>query len=184
MNVAFCIYDGMTALDFVGIYDPVTRLHRMGFLELNWDICARTQQVTANRLTFEVDQVDSPLARYDILIIPGGTRTRRLMDETQFIEWLKSAREDALLVSVCTGSLLLGAAGYLTGKQATTHPSQYEVLKQFATLSTDRIVHDGNVITGRGVTAGIDVGLYVVEELSDMETRETIATQMDYPYFS
>lgn len=182
MKAAFCIYDGMTVLDFVGAYDPITRLERMEFMPLSWDVCAPTESVTANRLEFEVDRVAPDLGAYDLLFVPGGYASRELVDDQSFLEWLETAAECEYLTSVCTGSLLLGAAGFLEGKRATTHPSAFDALAEYAEVVDDRVVEDGNVITGRGVSSSIDLGLYVVETLTDAETRAAIAEQMDYPY--
>ena len=182
MNVAFCIYDGMTVLDFVGAYDAITRLERMDFVPLEWDVCAPTERVEANRLDLGVDRVTPDLGEYDLVFLPGGYATRELQDDRAFLEWLETAADCESLTSVCTGSLLLGAAGFLEGKRATTHPNSFEELAAYATVVDDRVVEDGNVITGRGVSSSIDLGLYVVEALSDAETRRAIAEQMDYPY--
>ncbi|MDZ7850085.1 MAG: DJ-1/PfpI family protein [Halodesulfurarchaeum sp.] len=182
MKIAFVAYDGMTALDFVGAYDPITRLDRMGFRPLEWDICAQSTTVTANGLTLKVDRIEPDLGDYDFVFVPGGTATRELQHEPEFIAWLETAAACRYKTSVCTGSLLLGAAGFLNGRRATTHPSEYETLEQYASVVEDRVVQDGDVITGRGVSSAIDLGLYIVEMLADRETREAIARQMDYPY--
>lgn len=182
MNVAFCLYDGMTALDFVGAYDPITRLDRMDFAPMNWDVCAQTETVTANRLKFEVDRIKPDLGDYDLVFLPGGYATRSLRHDESFLKWLQTAATCEYLTSVCTGSLLLGAAGFLDGRRATTHPSEFDTLREYAEVVNNRVVQDGNVITGRGVSSAVDLGLYVVEMLSDAETREAIAEQMDYPY--
>jgi cyclohexyl-isocyanide hydratase len=182
MNVAFCIYDGMTVLDFVGAYDPITRLDRMNFIPMEWDSCARTEAVTANQLTLSVDRVEPDLGEYDLVFIPGEYATRTLRHDEAFLDWLRTAASCEYLTSVCTGSLLLGAAGFLKGRQATTHPSEFDTLAKYAEVVRDRVVHDRNVITGRGVSSAIDLGLYVVEMLSDVETRGAVADQMDYPY--
>lgn len=182
MNISFCVYGGMTMLDFVGVYDPLTRLDRMGFVPVEWDICAMTEGITADDIRLDVDRVEPDLGTYDLVFVPGGRETRALRHDDAFIEWLRSAASCEYVTSVCTGSLLLGAAGLLEGKNATTHPSAYDILAEYATVVEDRIVHDGSVITGRGVSSSIDLGLYLVEELTDASTREAIATQMDYPY--
>ncbi|MFP4626274.1 MAG: DJ-1/PfpI family protein [Natronomonas sp.] len=182
MNVAFCIYDGMTVLDFVGAYDPITRLDRMDFMPLSWDVCAPTETVTANRLRLDVDRTAPDLSDYDLIFLPGGMATRELLADEGFLVWLQTADTCEYVTSVCTGSLLLGAAGFLEGKRATTHPHEFDALEAYATVVDDRIVHDDQIITGRGVSSAIDLGLYVVEELTDSETRDAIATQMDYPY--
>lgn len=182
MNVAFVVFDGMTALDFVGGYDPITRLDRMDFRSLEWDVCARNETVTADRLQFRVDRVAPDLGEYDLVYLPGGYATRDLAEEAAFVEWIRTAAPAEYKVSVCTGALLWGAAGFLDGRRATTHPNAFEALSEYAEVVDDRVVRDGPVITGRGVSSSVDLGLYVVEVLSDAETREAIAEQMDYPY--
>jgi transcriptional regulator GlxA family with amidase domain len=88
-----------------------------------------------------------------------------------------------LKVSVCTGALLFGAAGFLEGKRATTHPGSYQELKPFClSVLNNRIVDEGSIVTARGVSSAIDAGLYVVERLAGLEARTRISRQMDYPY--
>lgn len=187
MNAALVIFNKMTLLDFVGFYDPVTRLKSMGLLsDFDWTICARDQTATDDRgVRVEATSVGQPLTTYDLLFVPGGIGTRSLQTDKAFIEWLRSFPTTGLAVSVCTGALLLGAAGFLKGKRATTHPSALKDLSPYCqTVVQQRVVDEGTVITAGGVAAAIDLGLYVVERLAGAETRERIATQMDYPYFS
>jgi transcriptional regulator GlxA family with amidase domain len=182
MKIAFCIYDKMTVLDFVGVYDPITRLDRMDFMPVEWDVCAQTETVTADSLGLDVDLVEPDLSDYDLVFLPGGYGTRDLRYDDSFIGWLQTAAPCEYLTSVCTGSLLLGAAGFLDGKRATTHPDAFDLLAEYARVADDRVVHDGKVITGRGVSSSLDLGLYLVALLSAPETRDAIAEQMDYPY--
>jgi cyclohexyl-isocyanide hydratase len=182
MEVAFCAFDGMTVLDFVGAYDPITRLDRLDTRSLDWDLCASEDSVTADRLTFDVDRTDPDLGAYDLVFLPGGLATRELRHDESFIEWLRTAESCEYLVSVCTGSLLLGAAGFLDGRRATTHPGAFDLLEEYAEVVDDRVVQDGRVITGRGVSSSLDLGLFVVQELTDAETRKAVAEEMDYPY--
>ena len=100
MEVAFCIYDGMTVLDFVGAYDPITRLDRMDFLPMDWDVCARTDSVTANSLTLGIDRVEPDLGEYDLVFVPGGLATRDLRHDESFLEWLRTAASCEYLTSV------------------------------------------------------------------------------------
>lgn len=182
MNVAFCIFDGMTALDFVGAYDPITRLDRMGFREVGWDVCARTETVRADSLTFEVDRTEPDLGGYDMVVVPGGFATRKLVEDEAFVDWLRTAEGSRYKASVCTGALLLGAAGLLDGRRATTHPQALDALEAYAEAVEERVVRDGDVVTAGGVSSAIDLGLHVAELLTDTRTREAIAEQMDYPY--
>lgn len=183
MKLAFVIFDGMTALDFVGVYDPVVRLKTMGFIEdLQWDICAlRAEVADHTQLIFCPTKVGESLRGYDLLIVPGGFGTRRLVHDHVFIEWLKTAGDCPLKTSVCTGSLLLGAAGFLQGKQATTHPTAFRDLERYcAQVVSERIVDEGDVITARGVTSALDLGLYLCEKFVGVAAKEQIRLQMDY----
>ncbi len=185
MKAAFVVFDKMTTLDFVGFYDAITRLKTMKFMEdFTWKICARTAQVSDDRgLRIAPDAVGESLAGYDLLFIPGGFGTRPLQHDRAFVDWITTARDVPLKTSVCTGSLLLGAAGYLQGKRATTHPSAYQELEPYcATVVRKRIVDEGHVVTGGGVSTSIDLGLHLVERLAGAEARTRIARQMDYPY--
>jgi cyclohexyl-isocyanide hydratase len=134
-------------------------------------------------LRFVPDVVGESLSGYDLLVVPGGSGTRTLMRDADFLRWFGTAADVPLKVSACTGSLLLGAAGFLRGKAATTHPRARPDLAEFcSTVEHRRIVDAGDVVTAAGVTAGIDLGLYLVERLAGAAAREQIARQMDYPY--
>lgn len=185
MNLAFLIYQGMTALDFIGMYDPVTRLKTMGFMpDLQWDICANAPQVSDhNGLYFIPTKLSESLSNYDAILVPGGItkNINKLIETTNFIEWLKTAVSCPLKISVCTGSLLLGEAGFLQSKKATTHPNSFHELQKYCdTVLDHRIVEDGDTITARGVTSSIDLGLYLCEKFAGSEVKERIRIQMDY----
>ena len=186
MKTAFIIFDRMTALDLIGVYDPLTRLKSMNFVpEFNWRMCAFTEGVSDDKgLRFIPDRVAESLGGYDLLVVPGGLGTRSLQHDQAFIEWLRSAEPVKLKASVCTGALLLGAAGFLAGKRSTTHPNAFEELKPYcASVVVDhRVVDEGGVVTAQGVTSSIDLGLHLVERIAGSEARTRIAKQMDYPY--
>jgi transcriptional regulator GlxA family with amidase domain len=184
MKIAFIIYQGMTALDFVGLYDPLTRLKNVGFMpELEWEICAYTSEVKdSSGLGFLPTKVKDPLSHYDMIIVPGGFSSRRLVDDVDFIRWLRTAKPCKLKASVCTGSLLLGAVGFLKGKKATTHGSVLDDLREYcSSVVEERIVDEGDVITAGGVTSSIDLGLYLCEKLAGGKAKERIRQQMEYP---
>ncbi len=185
MQIAFVIFEQMTALDFVGVYDPLTRLKSMNFMpDLRWDICARTHTVADDRgLRFTATRVAESLTGYDLLVVAGGHGARPLLNDQSFIAWLQTAAPCPLKTSVCTGALLLGAAGFLKGKCATTHQTAYAALAPFcASVEQRRIVDAGDCITAGGVTAGIDLGLYLVARIAGADVRTRISQQMDYPY--
>jgi cyclohexyl-isocyanide hydratase len=185
MKVTFVVFDRMTSLDFIGFYDPVTRLNSMKILDdFEWRICSTVQHVVDDRgLRIEADTVGESLDSCDILFVPGGFGTRGLQYDRGFVDWLKTAGSAQLKVSVCTGALLLGAAGFLQGHRATTHPSAYKELEAYCgEVVHERVVDDGGIITAGGVSSSIDLGLYLVEKLASTDARKRIAAQMDYPY--
>jgi len=185
MKAAFVVFDRMTSLDFIGFYDPVTRLKSMKILEdFEWRVCSTTPRVVDDRgLRIEADAVKEPLDAYDLLFVPGGFGTRALQYDRGFIDWLGTGRSVPLKVSVCTGALLAGAAGFLRGRRATTHPSAYKELEPYCgEVVRERVVDEGDVITARGVSSALDAGLHLVQRLAGAEARDRIAAQMDYPY--
>jgi transcriptional regulator GlxA family with amidase domain len=116
--------------------------------------------------------------------VPGGMGTRTLQYNAEFIDWLQTAKDVTYKVSVCTGSLLLGAAGFLANKKATTHPNAFNLLQQYTNkVEQERIVHDDGIITGGGVSTSVDLGLYICGLIEGAETVAKIQKQMDYPYY-
>lgn len=186
MKTAFVIFNRMTALDLIGVYDPLTRLKTMNIIpEFNWQLCAFTEEVSDDRgLRFAPDTVAESLDAYDIIVVPGGFGTRALQHDSAFIHWLRSAAPVKLKTSVCTGALLLGSAGFLAGKRATTHPSAFEELRPYcAEVVVDhRVVDQEDIVTAQGVTSSVDLGLHLVERIAGREARARITRQMDYPY--
>lgn len=178
----------MTYLDFVGFYDPITRLKSMNIMpDFEWRICSNRREVADDRgatgMCMLADSVMEPLGGYDLLYVPGGMGTRTLQHDAAFMDWIGTAAPVKLKVSVCTGALLLGAAGFLKGRRATTHPGALKELAPYCgTVLTDRIVDEGEVITGSGVATSLDLGLHVVEKLAGPDARERVAKQMCYPY--
>lgn len=188
MKIAFIIYDGMTALDFVGVFDALTRLETMGLMpDVSWDLCALPPEVTATGgMRIMATRSGQPLTDYDLLVVPGGIGSRHLLEQEaeDFIHWIQTAQNVPLKTSVCTGALILGAAGFLQGRPATTHFSAYDELTPYCDQVLDqRIVDAGDVITAGGVTASIDLGLYLVEKFSGEQGRLAVQKQMDYSVY-
>lgn len=170
-------------LDLAGVYEPVTRLKHAGYLpDLAWDFCAIGQQaVDHDGLKIIPNKIKNDLSEYDAIIVPGGKGTRELMYDETFIKWIQSASKIPWKISVCTGSLILGAAGFLKGKKATTHFDAYELLKPFCKeVLHDRIVEDGDCITAGAVTSSIDLGLYLCRKWAGGEADIMIRYKMDY----
>ena len=185
MKAGFIVFDQVTILDFVGVYDAFTRLKTMDYLpDMSWEVCAVTEEVRDDRgVALRASHVNKPLGEFDVIVAAGGFGTRPLVSDQTFMDWIRTAAPCKLKVSVCTGALLYGAAGFLEGRRATTHPNAFELLRPYcAEVMDERIVDEGEVITSRGVTAGIDLGLYLCEKFAGPEARQAIKKQMDYPY--
>lgn len=183
MKIAFIVFNGITWLDFIGVYDPVTRLKAYNYLPaLSWDICAFTTEAADNDgLTIKPTVIKIDLAGYDAIVVPGGHGTRKLQHDIDFINWIKTAGQVKYKISICTGSLLLGAAAFLKDKKATTNYQEYEALKPYCKeVSTDRVVDDNNVITAGAVSASIDLGLYLCSKWAGGEAADFIRKKMDY----
>ena len=183
MQIAFILYDNLTLLDFIGFYDPITRLRSMKFIpELSWRTCATRAMITDSfGLHVRVDQVTPDLSEFDAIFVPGGFGSRALQRDDDFVAWLKTAAPVAWKISVCTGSLLLGAAGFLKNKRATTHFDEYDALAPYCgEVVQERIVTDGQLITGSAVASSLDLGLYMCEKWVDAEAAGAIRRRMNY----
>ncbi|MFT7121122.1 MAG: cyclohexyl-isocyanide hydratase [Neolewinella sp.] len=183
MKIAYILFDNITLLDFIGIYDPVSRLKSQGHLpELSWDLCAITPTINDSfGLETTVDLVLPNLSAYDMIIVPGGFGTRELQADKNFTDWLATAKAVPKKVSICTGSLLLGSAGFLTGHRATTHFNEYANLVPYCKeVVKERIVDDGEVITAGAVASSLDLGLYLCRQLVGAEKTEVVRKSMDY----
>ncbi len=183
MKIAFVIFDGITWLDFIGIYEPISKLKSLNYLpDLTWDICSFTETASDNfGLEIKPNKIKESLSNYDVVVIPGGFGTRKLIADKEFIEWIKTSSTASFKISICTGSLVLGAAGFLKNKIATTHFDEYETLNQFCKeVKQDRIVEDCNVITAGAVSSSIDLGLYLCKKWAGQKAEIEIRKRMDY----
>lgn len=183
-RIAFLAFPGMTLLDLVGAYDALRRVAPTGIdPEVTCRIVGTKQTIEDDTGTTLVpDGVYEDLKQFDLLYVPGGQGTRRLRHDERFREYIKPWPGSRPLASVCTGALLLGAAGHLKGKRATTHHLALDLLEPLCkeVVSDQRIVVDGQVVTAAGVTSALDLGLYLVEWLWGEEARHRIATVMEY----
>ena len=183
MNIAYILFDEITLLDFIGFYDPIKNMKTKGFIKnLNWDLCATKKSIKDSfGLEIIVDKIKPDLSDYDMIVVPGGYGTRELQYNTDFIEWLKTGKNVEYVVSICTGRLLIGAAGFLENKTATTNFNEYKSLEKYCKkVVHDRIVDDQNTITAGAVASSLDLGLYISEKLIGKEKTEEIRIGMDY----
>lgn len=178
MKLAFVLYDNLTMLDFIGFYDPLTRLKK--FLpNLQLTTCALKSEIKDSfGLQLKPQVVGESLYGYDGVFFPGGLGTRVLMNDDIFISWIKSSKNAKLKISVGSGALLLGAAGFLKDKKATTSSSCFELLKPFCKeVADEQIVEDDGIITS-GVSCSL--GLYFCEKFTDTKTKQQIAKEMNF----
>ncbi len=183
-RIALLAFPRLTFLDLIGVYDALRRLKPM---EIDPAVSVRVigterEIVDDSGLVVRADGVYEDLAGYDLLFVPGGFGTRALMNDRKLIDYLKTWGDARPLASVCTGSLLLGAAGYLRGLRATTHHRALDDLRPLCreVVADRRIVDEGRVVTAGGVASSLDLGLYLVERWWGAAAREKIAAQMEY----
>jgi len=178
-QIGMIIFDGMTNLDFVGPMDVLARVNAAKI-----SVLAKTRNPVTTDANGRVlpDMTLAEAPDLDMLFIGGGPGSTALMDDAEVLEFLSRRAPSAKLVtSVCTGALVLGAAGLLRGYKAATHWAAMEVLPMLgATPVHERVVIDRNRITGGGVTAGIDFGLTVVANLWGQPMAEMIQLGQEY----
>jgi len=188
-NLAILLFPDVEVLDFCGPFEVFSVANR--FIEpaaFNvFTVAEKPGPVIArNGLSvnphFQLAQCPKP----DVLLVPGGQGTRTEMHNLALIDWIKMAADEAeLVLSVCTGALLLAKAGLLNGLEATTHHGALELLRQVAPKTTvhvgRRFVDNGRVICSAGIAAGIDMSLHVVAKLLSDEVARKTAIQMEYP---
>jgi len=178
--IVFALFPGVTQLDFTGPHEVFSSLPGATVILASSD--GGTVAATGGMSFVGLRQL-SEVSACDVVCVPGGVgATENAMRDVVFLAELRRLAATARFVtSVCTGSLVLGAAGLLRGKRATTHWGWRDLLAPFGAIAdTSRVVRDGNVITGGGVTAGIDFALSVVAELAGDEAAQAIQLRVEY----
>lgn len=177
-RIVFAIYPGMTHLDFTGPHQFLSRLPNSTTVAAS----PAGGDVPADGLTFAGTVPIAEVEGCDLICVPGGLpATKVALDEAFIGEIRRLAGGAKYVTSVCTGSLILGAAGLLKGKRAACHWAWRDLLTLFgATPDEGRVVRDGNVITGGGVTAGIDFALTVLAEIAGPGVAQTIQLGLEY----
>jgi transcriptional regulator GlxA family with amidase domain len=181
MQVAFMLYEGFTALDAIGPFQvlasmpearPVFVAKRSGPVRSDSAACSIVAELS-------LEEVSSP----DIVVVPGSlVAFQQVVRDDTILDWLRSCHRQAqFTTSVCTGSLLLGAAGMLDGLPATTHWLARELLAGFgATVVPERVVETGNIITAAGVSSGIDMALRLVQRIHGDEVARAVQLGIEY----
>jgi cyclohexyl-isocyanide hydratase len=178
--IVFALFPGVTQLDFTGPYQVFSALPGASVILASRDGGTIT---SGEGIVFAGLRRLADIPACDLVCVPGGrgVTDNAIGDEIFLTELRRLAGTARYVTSVCTGSLALGAAGLLRGKRAATHWAWRELLRPFGAVpDAGRVVRDGNVITGGGVTAGIDFALSVVAELADAETAQAIQLGIEY----
>ena len=180
MRIAIPLFDGFTALDAVGPYEVLRFLPGAEVVFT----AAATGPVrnNAGHLAVTADATFADVDTCDMLLVPGGPGARVLLDDDEFLGWIRRMHAAATwTTSVCTGALLLGAAGILTGLTATTHWRAVDTLESFgATYLARRVVFEGQVVTAAGVSAGIDMALALAARIAGDTTAQAIQLTIEY----
>ncbi|MGZ8818609.1 MAG: DJ-1/PfpI family protein [Mycobacterium sp.] len=180
MKIAILIFDRLTALDAVGPYEVLSRLPgaELEFVALE----PGPKRTDTGALALIADRSLAEVAAPDILLIGGGEGNRPLMEDEAVLDWVRAAHAASTwTTSVCTGSLVLGAAGILDRVRATTHWAFRDRLAELgAEVVTDRVVFDGKIVTAAGVSAGIDLGLWLFGQICGDAKAKAVQLVIEY----
>jgi cyclohexyl-isocyanide hydratase len=178
-RIGFLLFPNITQLDLTGPHEVLSKLPGAK-VHLIWKSLDPVKAVGGLTLVPDTTLADCP--QLDLFCVPGGPGMTPLMVDEDILAFLRRQASGArYITSVCTGSLVLGAAGLLEGKKAATHWMAMEILPSLGAIPTDaRVVIDGKIITGGGVTAGIDFGLQVAAEVAGADVARQIQLQLEY----
>jgi transcriptional regulator GlxA family with amidase domain len=180
VRIAIPIFDQLTALDAIGPYEVLSRLPEatVHFIAVE----PGPKRSENGMLAVTADLALAELTDPEVIVFPGGFGTRALMRDEAVLAWLRRAHETSTwTTSVCSGALVLAAAGILDGLRATTHWMVLELLRESgATPTEERVVEHGKVITAAGVSAGIDMALLLAAKLADEDIARAIQLGIEY----
>ena len=184
MNIAIVLFPDVEELDFAGPYEVFGMAAKHVWQDWRVFTVAATPQVKGNcGLSVNADYTFEGAPKADVIVVPGGIGTRAGMEDAALIGYIKRAGAEAQWVtSVCTGAFLLHRAGFLQGKRATTYWAQRDTLAGMGGVEVvaERWVHDGNVITAAGVSAGIDMALYLVGQIKGPDQARRLQKGIEY----
>lgn len=188
-DVAILIFDDAEVLDFCGPFEVFSVAGKLAEPpSLNVFTVAQKSPIKArNGLSVNPAFLLGNCPQPDILVVPGGIGSRKELNNESLIAWIKRTAQSAeMVLSVCTGALLLGKAGLLNGLEATTHHTAVDLLREVVPASivreNQRFVDNGSVVTSAGIAAGIDMSLHVVSRLLGSDVAVATAKQMEYPW--
>jgi putative intracellular protease/amidase len=180
MQIAVVLFDRFTALDAVGPYETLGRLPGAETVFVAEQ--AGPVRNESGTLALTADRALAEVARPDLVVVPGGPGQSAQMENPVLLDWLRAAdATSAWTTSVCTGSLLLAAAGLLRGRRATSHWLALNELKRFGAEPTgERVVTDGKYVTAAGVSSGIDMGLTLLGRIAGDEHAQAVQLMTEY----
>lgn len=187
-RVALLVFNDVEVLDFAGpfeVFSVANERHDYAFFDVTVVAKNSDPVIARNGLSVNPHRTIGDVTQTDLVIIPGGLGTRPLIHDTEVIDWIRTISENAEhVMSVCTGSLLLAKAGVLSGLRATTHHRALKLLGELApdteVVTDARFLDNGKVLTSAGISAGIDMSLYVVEKLLGKAVADETANYMEY----
>ena len=180
MDIAIPIFDGLTALDAIGPYEVLSRLPDA---HVHFLAAEPGPKRTENRmLAVTADRTLDDLKTPEVIVMPGGYGTRALMHDEPMLDWVRAAHETSeWTTSVCTGALVLGAAGILDGLEATSHWALMDALGRLGAIPVRRrVVEQGKVITAAGVSSGIDMALTLAARIAGADLARAIQLAIEY----
>lgn len=179
LTVGILVFPKVQQLDLTGPFEVFASVPEAD-VQLVWKSRDPVTAVTGLSLTPDITFADAP--QFDVLCVPGGPGVNPLMEDEETLEFVRKQAADArYITSICTGSLILGAAGLLKGRKATTHWASHDFLSRLGAEPVKaRVVRDGNLFTGGGVTAGIDMALTAVAEMFSQEAAEAVQLNLEY----
>jgi len=179
LHIGLLVFPKVQQLDLTGPYDVFATMPGV-VVHLVWKDLEPLLSSTGLTMVPTVTFAECP--DLDVICVPGGVGVDALMEDPETLAFIRHQASTAQYVtSVCTGALVLGAAGLLKGRRATTHWASHSLLEQFGAVPVkERVVRDGNLMTGGGVTAGIDFALTLIGEVFDADKSRTIQLQLEY----
>jgi putative intracellular protease/amidase len=180
MQIVFVLFDRLTALDAIGPYEVLQRLPGADVVFAAKE--AGVYRTDTKKLGLVADVALSDVPHPDVLMMPGGHGTRVLEQDEELLQWVRDVHAGTTwTTSVCTGSLVLAAAGLLEGLDATTHWTQLDHLRDYGARPTlQRVVEQGKIVTAAGVSAGIDMGLTLAARIAGDDVAKLIQLGVEY----
>jgi transcriptional regulator GlxA family with amidase domain len=179
MQIAILLFDEITALDAVGPYEVLSRIPGA---TVSWVASVPGPKKAKGGLSLVADHRLDEVIDPQIVLVPGGSGVNAVMKDPAVIQWVRTVHRTSLFTAaVCTGALILGAAGLLNGLKATTHWNYRERLAEFgAAAVSERVVRQGKIVTAAGVSAGIDMALRLVQWMAGDKAAQAIQLGIEY----